>query len=267
MRFSISVASLIALSLGGFCAFSQQGDEHLNPSAQELSLFGPEPITGHPFSATKYVETVKVLADGTRLTTRQEHNVFVARDAEGRVRVDTPTDRPFRKIEVYNPAERTIHFWLQGERAAEVSAIVPLTDAQVRDLPQLSATLKGWSATFSTAQAHQVRANQQEESIGNIPVKKSVSGFLVKTASSGPDNQVTIKRTVWTSAEMKLVVKSVTFDPRSGETTTVGLENVSLAPDDSLFQQPAGYEVQHNKQRGPDSLRSHLTHLVEGDIL
>lgn len=54
---------------------------------------------------------------------------------------------------------------------------------------------------------------------------------------------------VWTSAEMRLIIRVTDGDP-NGEESVWGLEKISLAPDAKLFQPPDGYQRQHQRWDG-----------------
>jgi hypothetical protein len=63
---------------------------------------------------------------------------------------------------------------------------------------------------------------------------------------------------------MKLVMKVVTVDPRTGETIS-GLENFSRHPDPALFRPPDGYSVNSN-DRGSEFAEFYLKKLAEADV-
>lgn len=79
------------------------------------------------------------------------------------------------------------------------------------------------------------------------------------------DDQV-LQRTriheVWTSAEMRLVVRVIDGDP-DGEETIWGLEKISRTPDSSLFHPPDGYEIVH---RTSAQWLPMLDHFISGDF-
>jgi hypothetical protein len=66
---------------------------------------------------------------------------------------------------------------------------------------------------------------------------------VVPAGRAGNDAPITKTHEVWTSQDLKLVMKQQTEDPRTG-VTTVELEEFSRAePDPALFRVPPGYAV------------------------
>jgi hypothetical protein len=67
----------------------------------------------------------------------------------------------------------------------------------------------------------------------------------VPVGRSGNDAPITKTHEVWTSQDLKLVMKQRSEDPRIG-VTTVELEEFSRAePDPALFRAPKGYTVKN----------------------
>jgi hypothetical protein len=76
-----------------------------------------------------------------------------------------------------------------------------------------------------------------------LPVTDVRTTTVVPVGHAGNDAPITKRHEVWTSPDLKLVMKQQSFDPRIGE-TTVELEQFSRAePDPALFHAPKGYTV------------------------
>ena len=76
-----------------------------------------------------------------------------------------------------------------------------------------------------------------------LPVTDVRTTTIVPVGRAGNDAPITKTREVWTSPELKLVMKQQMVDPRTGE-TTVELEQFSRSePDSALFRVPPGYTV------------------------
>jgi hypothetical protein len=76
-----------------------------------------------------------------------------------------------------------------------------------------------------------------------LPVTDVRTTTVVPVGRAGNDAPITKTHEVWTSQDLKLVMKQQTEDPRTG-VTTVALEEFSRTdPDASLFRVPPGYVV------------------------
>jgi hypothetical protein len=76
-----------------------------------------------------------------------------------------------------------------------------------------------------------------------LPVTDVRTATVVPIGRAGNDAPITKTHEVWTSQDLKLVMKQQTEDPRTGM-TTVELEEFSRAePDAKLFRVPPGYAV------------------------
>jgi hypothetical protein len=65
----------------------------------------------------------------------------------------------------------------------------------------------------------------------------------IATGAVGNDRPIVVIHEEWRSPELKIVVKTIDSDPRTGE-QTMELQGLARAdPDPSLFQAPAGYQV------------------------
>ncbi len=76
-----------------------------------------------------------------------------------------------------------------------------------------------------------------------LPVTDVRTTTIVPAGRAGNDAPITKTHEVWTSQDLKLVMKQQTEDPRTG-VTIVELQDFSRAePDAKLFRVPAGYTV------------------------
>jgi hypothetical protein len=250
-------------------AVAQQSGSAADGQSPQYVLLASTPVTDKPFTAAKYVRTVKTLADGSHTVVAESKNVRVARETDGRVsvRIHRFEEKPQWELDqtvVLNPTEKNIHFWMDGKMYAKVSAILPLTEAQINGLnspPILpeSASQAGFEPPSVTTK------NLGSQVIQGVPVTGVRTVTTYPAGYSGNDLPVKITREVWSSEEMKLVMKVVTTDPRIGETTS-GYEHFSRHPDAELFRPPDGYEVQHNRQRAGGSIDDYLIHLAKGEV-
>jgi len=82
----------------------------------------------------------------------------------------------------------------------------------------------------------------QKTIAGLLAVGKRVT-TTIATGKIGNDRPIVVVHEEWRSPEMKIVVKTIDSDPRTGE-QTMELDNLVRGdPDAALFQAPVGYEV------------------------
>lgn len=201
------------------------------------------PVIGEPYSAMQVHSTVRKLADGTTISHKGSH--FVARDAEGRVRVELNLARGQNgepntvMVFVSDPTTHTVTTWLTGPKVPKVASVAK---APVQRTQQASAQPE---AVGSSTRPRPVITTEDlgMQTIQGLPVTDVRTTTVVPVGRSGNDTPITKTREEWTSQDLKLVMKEQWEDPRSGE-RTIALESFSRAePDPALFQPPAGYVV------------------------
>jgi hypothetical protein len=230
--------------------------------------------TGKPFSATVTTQTTQTFLDGTHV--RQATATVQYRDAEGRTRIErsepgVSVSGPVKSITIrdpvagvsYNldPAEKTaVKLTMAGNpigpanpaaaggrggrgggRGDPSEAIEQLQ--QVLRLPQL-------------AEAARNNQNSIEEDLGTatvngVPASGTRITTVVPVGAIGNDKEFRSVTERWFSPDLNLLIKSVSTDPRFG-TTTYEVTNISRqAPDPSLFQPPADYNIVYTPPAPP----------------
>jgi len=122
-------------------------DSNLNANSAGL-------VVGHPFSATKYARTVRVLPDGEQQFIRNDrYPVQIARDADGRMMMQAdPTDNlssecghleipvppacPAQKFFAIDPVAHTVTRWVGGEIGCHCGVDFPLSEAGLEKTAQ-----------------------------------------------------------------------------------------------------------------------------------
>jgi hypothetical protein len=261
-RSKITACAMLVFGLAIFDAQRASGQSN-QPTDPESSLTTTSPavVRGQSFSATKYVRKVKTLPDGKQQFIRNEiYPVQVARDSDGRIRVqvvgdhlqpecDQPASQvpppcPSWNVILFDPVTQTITHWAEGEMGGHAAIVVKLSAPQVEDIENSTSVLREVAK-----KAQPEGPTVTTEDLGE-KVVEGVSATGVRTTTvfpvgySGNKTPITTIREVWTSTEMKLVIKIIDGDPRKEETLR-GLEHVSLQPDPSLFRPPDGYEIQY----------------------
>lgn len=238
-------AGLVGTALLISTAFSQTAPENkeiLSNGGLLHSLLA-KPVLEQPYSAMQVSNTKQQLPDGTNVTHKGHH--FVARDASGRIRVEMrlakAADDQSETMLVYviDPQAHTFTTWATGSSANK--------DATVAKIPaERPATAK--PASTRARDDHRPQPIITTEYLGTdilygLPVSALKTTTIVPAGRSGNDAPITKTHEVWTSSDMKLVMKEQWEDPRTGE-RTVSLEKFSRAePDPSLFRPPADYTV------------------------
>lgn len=206
------------------------------------------PVTGEPYSAVQAHETVRKLEDGTRISHRGHH--FVARDSSGRVRVEMRTGKgqdgqpDSVMVFVSDPVAHTLTTWSTAPEAKRVATVIKLSGEQTM-ARRVERTPK---EDPSRPQPVITTENLGTQMLDGLAVTDVKTTTVVPAGRSHNDAPITKTREVWTSDEMKLVMKEQWTDPRSGVRTLELSQFSRVEPDAALFRVPKGYEVKDQKQ-------------------
>lgn len=248
MRNSLS-AGLIAAALLISTALAQT----TTPANKEILSNGgvfhsllAAPVIGQPYSATQVHRDKRQLADGTNITHNGHH--FIARDAAGRVRVEMrmaeTADGETILVFVSDPEAHTITTWVTGPKANKLASVVKIPTEKYGAAKPAPAKV----AQDTRPQPIITTEDLGTDTLQGLPVSVVKTTTIVPAGRSGNDAPITKTLEVWTSPDLKLVMKEQWEDPRSGE-RTISLEKFSRAePDPALFRPPTGYTVKDLKQ-------------------
>ena len=202
-----------------------------------------KPVVGQPYSAVQVHTTKRQLADGTNITHSGHH--FVARDASGRVRVEMrlaeATDSKAETILVFvaDPEARTVTTWMTGSKVNKLATVAKMKDEKSTTKPVPTPVHQD-----TRPQPIVTTEDLGYDTLQGVSVSVAKTTTIVPAGRSGNDAPITKTHELWTSPDMKLVLKEQWEDPRSGE-RTLSLEKFSrAAPDPGLFHPPADYKVQ-----------------------
>jgi hypothetical protein len=206
------------------------------------------PVVGQPYSALQEHRTRQQLADGTTISHDGRH--AVARDAEGRVRVELRMGRTHDgepetvMVFVTDPVAHTLTTWMTGGKGIQkVASVVKLPTAEEQAAREAKMAAASSASEANRPQPTVTTEDLGTDSLNGIPVTVSRTTTIVPAGRSGNDAPITKTDETWTSPDLKLVMKEQWTDPRSGE-RTVELVNFSRAdPDRGLFRAPRGYAV------------------------
>jgi hypothetical protein len=102
----------------------------------------------------------------------------------------------------------------------------------------------GTSGDGSTLMVNQVRTEELgRQSIEGVLVSGKRITTTIPTGKVGNDRPIVVVHEEWRSPELKILVKTIDTDPRTGEQTMELQGLVRTDPDAALFQVPAGYQV------------------------
>ncbi len=201
------------------------------------------PVVGEPFSAVQTHETKRTLADGTNITHKGHHSL--ARDAEGRSRVEVrlsngQNGKPDEVLVfVIDPVAHILTTFVIGGPGQKVATVVklPKTERKEAAPAKTSAEVSGRPKAVVTTE------DLGSDIVQGQPVTVSRITTILPPGRSGNDAPITRTDEIWTSPDLKLVLKEQWVDPRTGE-RTVELDKLSRTPPDpALFRAPAGYQA------------------------
>lgn len=225
------------------------------------------PIAGAPYSAVEVTETVQTLANGNVIS--QTRQTVVYRDSMGRVR--TETTMPARPGENNGQARTmiTIHDPVAGvnrELDPQTKTVHEMAEPGFGGRGGRGGNTQGAFAGRGPRQDAAgrpdagSRPNDPNLQVANLSAQtvNGVTATGVRETRTIPAGQIgnaaaiqTVRET-WMSTDLKVPVKTMISDPRSGTITTQLTNIVRAEPDASLFQAPADYTVV--KGRGPGGM-------------
>jgi len=209
--------------LGAAAAVGQQHYQapHQAPHALGEGVPMPRADRGKPFSATAKTQTVQTLLDGTHVN--KTTTTLIYRDFEGRVRSETSG-----------------HVVIQDPVSGVTYRLDPASRTAVKEMAH--------GHEEHAAAIHQAyHGNENTEDLGisminGVTVHGARITVVVPVGAIGNDREFRSINEHWYSAELNLIIKSASTDPRFGS-TTYELSNINRqTPDAALFQVPPSYE-------------------------
>jgi hypothetical protein len=233
----------------------------LAPVSFSQSSPGPLPLqtnsgtgfTGAPYSGKQTTVKTHTLTDGTTAT--ETFVEFLWRDAEGRTRREmvqrADSGEEYRSVIITDPVAGVYLKWVVGYPSPRrVMHIWPVTPAQrvtapPSSVPRLSANP---SPTASTPGFRREILAPQEINGVYAEGTRTTRGIPLQGESGMRVIEVTNE--LWISPDLRIIVRHITDDPRSGETITDVTDVVRGDPDPSLFQAPKGYQAVDHRAPG-----------------
>jgi hypothetical protein len=276
MRNAAAFTFLLTLSVGTLSAqfpsdmqsaeFHTNSDVSSNSSAIAAIM---SPIAGQPYEAHKVTRSVWRLADGTTIT--HESGSQIARDSEGRIREELvivnasslggkQLNHTSSSVTIGDPVDHSMLIWTGEDPKLVMRMALPQLPARPHTTggvfgglvapprPVKLANATGPNTVKPAREDDRSRETVHTEDLG----KQSLAGVLatgkrtttvIPIGKIGNDRPITVVHEEWYSPDLKIVVKSLDSDPRSGD-RTMELEGVTRGdPSPALFQAPEGAKV------------------------
>jgi opacity protein-like surface antigen len=266
------VAGLLASAAAAQDAVMQkQMAEEISTALRRVTVIGMEGgvmsnVKNAPYRADQITESTQILGDGTRI--HNEHQMTIYRDSQGRIRRETPDG-----ISIWDPnsgigynlnpktmtggkmqvsvntsgGAGSIGVAYRAQAGANSSG--PVAPGGADDIRLVTKTIIDGETKVVTARG----GVSNKESLG-MRIMEGVSAqgerrtSTIETGAIGNDRPIQSVNERWYSPDLQVEVMTRNSDPRSGELVT-RLVNISRAePDPSLFQIPAGYQIEEPKQ-------------------
>jgi hypothetical protein len=185
-------------------------------------------ITGCPFQGKRVGRFVQKLADGTTAT--QVVRGQMARDSEGRVRVEEQDAEQPVSVEVLDPMTHSSLRWSSASTSATLMSIPRELHVTFPSQPALAAR--------ESSIEEREPAKITKEDLG----KKTINGLLTTgTRSTMTVSNGKIVHDVWFSEDLKIAVLETFTEPQGSQHTIEIQEVIRGEPDPALFRLPQGY--------------------------
>lgn len=247
MRKTVLSLGLATLCVSGYLAVGQA-------SLTIISNRAERPVTGLPFSADMTVRTEQQLANGVNITHEVKGRVYRSSQGVERwegtaVATDTAMPQPATLVWVVDPVQHTAVNWNTNFKTAFTNHLPPNGTAVVKFLPEprVEGSPSVAQAMGSTDVTTTELGRQTQDKL--LLIGKRVTGTIA-VGKIGNEKPIVVMHDSWVSPDLKLVVKELYQDPRTGNRTMEMTHIRREEPDTALFVAPAEYMV---KER-PDVL-------------
>jgi hypothetical protein len=238
----LSVAVLLTIALASVAQTAPGTPEAgVRRPAIPLQTTSGTGFSGAPYSGRATTVREKTLTDGTRTT--ETFVELLWRDAEGRTRRElvrhTDSGEEYRSIIITDPVGGMYLKWEDGnEGARRVASIWPVTPAQ--------------RVTAPPSPVEQGKAETRPGFRNEILTPQEVNGVFavgsrwnrtIRLEGEISNRVIEMTNELWISPDLRIIVRHIHDDPRTGKETTDVTDVVRGDPDPALFQAPEGYAV------------------------
>lgn len=209
-------------------------------------MHGGKVVTGAPFTATAVTQSTHTLADGTKITNKNQVTLY--RDSQGRFRKEGTmpplgdlaesqphsfvviSDPVASKSFILNPDKKVAHVTENGDRGRKGGKGGP-----------------DFEGSGEPANPNITKESLGTQTINGVSAQGTRFTHVIPAGKIGNDKPITITREVWYSQDLQMVVQSKHSDPRFGE-SSYSLTNIQRTePAASLFTVPSDYTVQQGR--------------------
>lgn len=191
-----------------------------------------------PFSATVATESIRQLADGSRITLVNRR--AIARDSAGRIfqerRLLVPEDGKHEsvvtQIEISDPVAHELYICVPRDRVCQV---------EVFSAPHF--VPPGGTVNAARQSDMGSREDLGKQVIGGLETVGTRETTVVEAGAIGNDSPLQITREYWYSPQLGVNLISKLRDPRIGEQNFEVSDVVLGEPDTKLFRVPSGSQV------------------------
>lgn len=203
-----------------------------------ISILIPS-VPNAPFSATVSTESIRQLADGSRITLVNRR--AIARDKAGRIfqerRLLVPDDGQHEsvvtQIEISDPVSHDLYICVPRERVCQVERFSAPQFAPPTPVPSSESKQPGSPG----------KENLGTQFVGGLETTGTRETTVIEAGAIGNDTPLTIRREYWYSPQLALNLVSKLQDPRIG-TQNFEVSDITLGePDVKLFEVPANSRV------------------------
>jgi hypothetical protein len=250
--FALVAGSLVLIIVPTFAQAPAERQRPPDGGTREVlvSILIPS-IPNAPFSATVSTESVRMLADGGRITLVNHR--AIARDGAGRIfqerRLLVPREGEHESVitqtEISDPVAHKLYICKPDEHVCQLESYSP---------PVFAATPSAINVTEKKS-----REDLGKQFIGGLEAEGTRETTVLEPGAIGNDSELHIIREYWYSPQLSINLRSKLQDPRIG-TQDFELSDVTLGePDPKLFKVPPGSEVIDLRRHvgSPSDDRSH----------
>jgi hypothetical protein len=213
------------------------------PEALPLQTTSGTGFTGAPYSGKQTTVKTQTLTDGS--TTTETYVEFLWRDAEGRTRREiiqhTPSGEEYRQVIITDPVTGLYLKWLIGYPSdKKLMHIWPNAQHVTAPIPVSKPPSNPGATTPTPGFQREVFAPQE---INGVYAEGSRWARTIRLTEESGKREIEVSNEIWISPDLKIIVRHLHDDPRTGKTATDVTDVVRGDPDPALFQAPKGYQV------------------------
>ncbi len=201
------------------------------------------PVGGKPFSGRDHIEWMRTLEDGIVVTT--ELYAFLARDSQGRIYrehvsfVPVRSNQPMRRreIDLLDPVAHTRTVCIMAKRHCAITSY----HASTKFVPPPTG-LQDNGTRYLT------RETLGSDEIDGLSVLGSRETMTIGAGAIGNSQPLVTTKEYWYSPDLEINLLTTRKDPREGLQIIHVIDLSRAEPDASIFQVPANFIVEDDRQ-------------------